>query len=710
MNNARRCRHLFASNPWSSLVALAVLLVLALGCVESGMLFTPDGKDLILTTTAPYPTEEMLHRGEHLYRLVRFNDLREMKTVEESVTHMLSGPAAAPDGKHYAYLRVDLPTEPPTKRDRPSPKPGKPQTASLRQFQFGGPELGLPYELLQAFEQNKPLSAELVFRSYQDDSVFKRVAVPLPWSGEDNGLLYALARPQFTTDGSAVYLATGEVVLRVNLDNPSSPELLPFHEMTGELSPDGKTLALANSQRLVFMSIDGDRMTLLSEVDELAPLSVKWIANDTVVALCEHTNKLHLRMYMSDGAMLKSVLLKEIAQTDADGMAYASVSPDGRRIVFCNGSTLYVLDRDGAVLSTFQTETPSILSAPVFSPSGKYIAVKYAERRERTEDDAQPEIAPVSAILFLNDSGQERWRVQIPPSPKTPSTEGTPLAETPAEDHATLPKPPLPSTDTRDASEPEAVVTVGPAKPEPAPAKPDVVDPAPAETPTEPSAPDASVEPTTQQTPVEAPTPDAPETAPQEDAVATSETVDTTAVPDSADPPKKAQPLFKLPDDKTMLVFAEAPLEDQFMRALLTDLTKRLNTTLLLSGTSPAVIEPESLHEAKQEEGFSKLTISEVGEKLGSQVVMYIRVQDYDARQERPFGGWTGKFETTVRVVDVTEGRLWPDTKGAGWPVKVSIDYEDAEKSVEMADRLSAEMAKEIARLFVAADNLPAKD
>ena len=103
---------------------------------------------------------------------------------------------------------------------------------------------------------------------------------------------------------------------------------------------------------------------------------------------------------------------------------------------------------------------------------------------------------------------------------------------------------------------------------------------------------------------------------------------------------------------------------------------------------------------------FNSLAISEVGDKLGADIVLYVQIDEFglrdpDASQEL----WKGRLQTTVRLVDVREGRLWPTDRPDGHMVepmaKTRTVSDNSQTRAEIVSKaLAAETADRIARYF----------
>ncbi len=174
-------------------------------------------------------------------------------------------------------------------------------------------------------------------------------------------------------------------------------------------------------------------------------------------------------------------------------------------------------------------------------------------------------------------------------------------------------------------------------------------------------------------------------------------------------PPKKVAAEYEPPEGKTILVFPDDMLNpvnyEPVKQIMAAEISKRLIKNKVAAMTVPYqhLVDLQS-----RTPNFSKLAISEVGEKLGAHIVLYVHIDKFSLKDNEANPLWHGQMETTVRMVDVRaksvqEARLWPKDRPRGWPVKpVDIPTSETARTYDMrlARTLGERMAERIANLF----------
>ncbi len=170
-------------------------------------------------------------------------------------------------------------------------------------------------------------------------------------------------------------------------------------------------------------------------------------------------------------------------------------------------------------------------------------------------------------------------------------------------------------------------------------------------------------------------------------------------------PPQKIEPVYEFPKNKKVLVFVDDLLNPVSYIAVKNDLTKKLNRQLTEHGIVKDVISYDRLMDLKGAmPKFNQLAISEVGNKLGADVVLYVQIDKFSLKDDEESPLWHGNFEATIRMVDVDKGRLWPKDRPSGYPVEpVKTPTQDNLSTTygsELASQLATMMADKIAKLF----------
>lgn len=170
-------------------------------------------------------------------------------------------------------------------------------------------------------------------------------------------------------------------------------------------------------------------------------------------------------------------------------------------------------------------------------------------------------------------------------------------------------------------------------------------------------------------------------------------------------PAEKVKPLYTLPPGKTVLVFADDLLNPVPYQPVKLELTERLNALLaqkkLVADTVPY---EEIVMWASRTEDLEQLSVAEVGRALGADVVLYVHIDRLRLKEDASSSLWRGEMATTVRVVDVRAGRLWPLDRPEGYVVPAvdtgAVDDPSPVYGAEVARQLAEAMAENIIKLF----------
>lgn len=107
----------------------------------------------------------------------------------------------------------------------------------------------------------------------------------------------------------------------------------------------------------------------------------------------------------------------------------------------------------------------------------------------------------------------------------------------------------------------------------------------------------------------------------------------------------------------------------------------------------------------QHEEDYDKLTIREIGEKLGAENVLYIAVEKFTLNQEPGAPIFQGLFEVRCKVVSTDrerDVREWPSSP-AGRRVTVQTDPTTNDGDIspgQVADELGNKLGEKVAKLF----------
>jgi hypothetical protein len=102
---------------------------------------------------------------------------------------------------------------------------------------------------------------------------------------------------------------------------------------------------------------------------------------------------------------------------------------------------------------------------------------------------------------------------------------------------------------------------------------------------------------------------------------------------------------------------------------------------------------------------YDQLKIRQIGEKLGADQVLYIRVKRFTLHAEPGAPLFKGEFDVRVKVLSTErqrDVRLWPREEGGRRVVATTHPIpSDGDKSAgDVANELAAELGKSIAKLF----------
>jgi len=170
-------------------------------------------------------------------------------------------------------------------------------------------------------------------------------------------------------------------------------------------------------------------------------------------------------------------------------------------------------------------------------------------------------------------------------------------------------------------------------------------------------------------------------------------------------PPKKVAAQFEPPKGKALLVFVDDILNPVSYEPVKIELTRRLNENLVAHDVAGKTISYDRLADlVASTPDFNLLAVSEVGQKLGADLVLYVRIDSFGLKDKAADQLWRGELAVTVRLVDVTQGRLWPKNRPAGYSmpaVETPTAVQSSEtQEQEITDALAAQMADQIAKLF----------
>jgi Tol biopolymer transport system component len=177
-------------------------------------------------------------------------------------------------------------------------------------------------------------------------------------------------RPRWSPDGSKIIFDRGGQLFRMNADG-SSFEMLTNSGVDGSYSPDGSQIVFGRGFRIWIMDASGANQRQLSFTagrDEGTPSIDRdgWI------------------VFAANDAAGQSVYLwnpatgEETPLTNDRVSTYPSFSPDGKKILYNSGRSIYVMDRDGGnkTLLSYDPAVNGFAVAPTWGPDGTTVAFK----------------------------------------------------------------------------------------------------------------------------------------------------------------------------------------------------------------------------------------------------------------------------------------------------------------------------------------------
>jgi len=170
-------------------------------------------------------------------------------------------------------------------------------------------------------------------------------------------------------------------------------------------------------------------------------------------------------------------------------------------------------------------------------------------------------------------------------------------------------------------------------------------------------------------------------------------------------PPKDVPAQYRPPPGKKILVFVDDMLHPVSYEPIKGELSRRLGEQLVQHKIAAEIVAYERLADlVAATPNFNLLPVSEVGQKLGADIVLYVQVDKFALKDASTDELWRGEFQVTVRMVDVLKGRLWPKGSRAGHLVPAVTTPPSTESSETYADQLTrilaAKTADRVAKLF----------
>jgi len=171
-------------------------------------------------------------------------------------------------------------------------------------------------------------------------------------------------------------------------------------------------------------------------------------------------------------------------------------------------------------------------------------------------------------------------------------------------------------------------------------------------------------------------------------------------------PKAKIAAQYEPPTGRRILVFVDDMEHPVSYPPIKIRLTRILNGLLVANDVAAQTVRYERLADLiSATPRFNELSIAEVGRKVDAEIVLYVRVDQFALKDQATMDlFWRGQFQTTVRMVHVVDGPLWPRDRPAGHMVdKVETRPKSTDSDTdadEITKILASKMADRIAKLF----------
>lgn len=170
-------------------------------------------------------------------------------------------------------------------------------------------------------------------------------------------------------------------------------------------------------------------------------------------------------------------------------------------------------------------------------------------------------------------------------------------------------------------------------------------------------------------------------------------------------PPRRVDAIYKPPKNKKILVFVDDKLQEMTYEPIKAEMTNLVNKQLMENKVVAAVVPYERMLElTSATTNFNDLSVAEVGRKLGADIVLHVQIDEFRLKDDPVSPLWRGQFKASVRMVDVTAGRLWPKDRLTGLPMPPIVTPTKEDSSLtygtELSRRMVTQMADQITKLF----------
>ncbi|MBI5722861.1 MAG: hypothetical protein HZA50_02805 [Planctomycetes bacterium] len=169
-------------------------------------------------------------------------------------------------------------------------------------------------------------------------------------------------------------------------------------------------------------------------------------------------------------------------------------------------------------------------------------------------------------------------------------------------------------------------------------------------------------------------------------------------------PPTPVDAKYKIERGKKILVLVDDPKNIAPYERLKNRMATSLNKQLTDNNVAASTVPHERLTNLMlSTHDFNNLRVSEIGQKLGADIVIYVKLEKFSLKDEPTTTIWNARLGTSVKVVDSRGKKLWPTGQNTFdvEPIELpSEDKSDPNFAEELTNRLADKMADRIAKLF----------
>lgn len=167
-------------------------------------------------------------------------------------------------------------------------------------------------------------------------------------------------------------------------------------------------------------------------------------------------------------------------------------------------------------------------------------------------------------------------------------------------------------------------------------------------------------------------------------------------------PPTNVEAVYVPPKDKKILVLVEDRLHPTTYEPMKFALTEDINRRLKDANIAAATVPYDRIADLSiSTPNYSNLSISQVGQRLGADLVLYVQIESLQLKEGTV---WHGHFDTSVWFIDAHDGaRLWPKDQppGVGYMLPIVELPPSDDSSTNMGDEITKKLSKEMAIAIV---------